>query len=126
MLHKARLVSDGFYAIQKAAEDAESMNVQEKKRKILAAAPAYLKGRVEKGQELPAVEIRDAIDVRREIRDERKRKLSLFKRITRWFRHDDEKDDIDQQIEDEIQTCNDKIQLINGLRETDTGLSHPS
>ena len=96
MLHKARLVSDGFYAIQKAAEDAESMNVQEKKRKILAAAPAYLKGRVEKGQELPAVEIRDAIDVRREIRDERKRKLSLFKRITRWFRHDDEKDDIDE------------------------------
>ena len=35
------------------------MPVEEKKRKMVAAAPEWLKGRVERGVELPPIEIND-------------------------------------------------------------------
>ena len=56
-MHKARLVSDAAHAVNKAAKEAEAMPVEEKKRKMVAAAPAYLKDRVGRGEELPSVEI---------------------------------------------------------------------
>ena len=63
MLHKARLVSDGcdaIYAVEKATEDAEGTirTRGEKKRMMVAAAPAYLKDRVERGEEFPSAKIK--------------------------------------------------------------------
>ena len=107
MLHKARLVSDDAYAAKDAEGKARTRGA--KKRKMVAVAPVYLRRRVERGEELPAVEIRSevreerAVDVEREVRDERKRKLSLFKRIIRWFRHaEDDKDEMGAYDEDEM------------------------
>ena len=60
MIHKARLVSDAIHAIEKAATDAgrQTRAGGAKKRKMVAAAPAYLKGRVERGEELPSIGVK--------------------------------------------------------------------
>ena len=60
MLHKARLLSDAKHAYIKAAQDADDdgLSAEEKRRKMIAAVPAYLKGRVERGEEeLPKMEV---------------------------------------------------------------------
>ena len=57
MLHKAKLLGDAVHAINKAAREAEGMTRGAKKRKMVAAAPAYLRSRVGRGEELPCVEI---------------------------------------------------------------------
>ena len=58
MLHKAKLLGDAVYAINKAANDAAAeMSEEAKKRKMVAAAPEWLKGRVERGEELLCVQI---------------------------------------------------------------------
>ena len=49
-------MSDAEHAITKACHDARNDEPEERKRKCIAAAPLYLKGRVERGEELPKVE----------------------------------------------------------------------
>ena len=56
-LHKARLLYDGSHDVHKAIAEAEGMSPVDKERKIVAAAPDCLKGRVGRGEELPRVEI---------------------------------------------------------------------
>lgn len=57
-LHKARCLIDAGNAVLKAGKDAEDAGlggtVQQEERKV-AAAPVYLKGRVERGAVLPSV-----------------------------------------------------------------------
>ena len=60
LLHKARLLNDAKHAYMKAAQDADDdgLSAEEKRRKMIAAVPAYLKGRVERGEEeLPKMEV---------------------------------------------------------------------
>ena len=57
LLHKARLLNDAKHAIAKAATDAADDTPEVRKEKMIAAAPAYLKERVENEEALPAVEI---------------------------------------------------------------------
>ena len=59
LIHKLRLASDAINAVNKAAKEAEEKTRTrgEKKRKMVAAAPASLKDRVGRGEELPCVEI---------------------------------------------------------------------
>ena len=56
-LHKARLLNDASHDIAKATAEAEGLRAGHRKRKMLAAAPAYLKKRVEEDKELPKVEL---------------------------------------------------------------------
>ena len=48
---------DAGHDVAKATADAEGMRPGQKKRKTVAAAPAYLKGRVGRDEELPEVEL---------------------------------------------------------------------
>lgn len=58
LLHRARAISDAQHAINKVIREAEDMeDEEEKKRKLVTAAPAYLKERVREGRELPQVVI---------------------------------------------------------------------
>ena len=56
-LHKARLLYDACHDVAKATAEAEGMPPGQKKHKTVAAAPACLKGRVGRGEELPEVEL---------------------------------------------------------------------
>lgn len=55
LLHKARLIHDAKHAITKAYDEGRTQ--AGKKRKVVAAAPAWLKDRVEAEEELPAAHI---------------------------------------------------------------------
>ena len=59
LLHRARTINDAHHAINKAAEDAVNAgeSPEERREKIIAAAPPCLKGRVERDEELPQVEM---------------------------------------------------------------------
>ena len=61
-LHKARLLNDASHDIAKATAEAEGMDAEERKLKIVAAAPAYLKKRVKQDKELPRVELLGGVD----------------------------------------------------------------
>jgi hypothetical protein len=61
LLVKARFINDAAYAVTKAEADAEEKGLtkQEKEKKMHAAVPAYLKGRVEDAKgPLPLVELK--------------------------------------------------------------------
>ena len=59
MLHKARHVNDAQYIVNKAKKDTEKeVSNTERKRKIEAAAPAYVKKRVRRGERLAYAEAR--------------------------------------------------------------------
>ena len=65
MLHKAKLLGDAVHAINKAAKEAADVRTRgEKKRKMVAAAPEWLKDRVERGEELPSIEINSGSETR--------------------------------------------------------------
>lgn len=55
-MHKLRSIHDAKHAITKAYDDAVSDMPEERRRKTVGAASAYLKRRVEEGEKLPAVE----------------------------------------------------------------------
>ena len=58
LLHKARLINDANHAFNKAKKDAADDAPEVRKEKMVKAAPAHLKGRVEDGVVgLPEVEI---------------------------------------------------------------------
>ena len=46
-------MNDAQYTVNNAETDAEGKTRAEKKRKMLAVAPAFVRGRVERGEELP-------------------------------------------------------------------------
>lgn len=56
-LHKARLLCDTAHDLAKATTDAEGVRPGKKKCKIAAAAPAYLKRRLRRGEEMPKVKL---------------------------------------------------------------------
>ena len=59
MLHKAKSLSDAKHAVDKAASENHAVSTRgAKKRKLVAAAPHYLKRRVERGEEVPVVRIK--------------------------------------------------------------------
>ena len=64
LLHLARAINDAHHAYNKAATDADKAGDpdEEKRRKMTAAAPAWLKGRVERGEELPKMEVGHSSD----------------------------------------------------------------
>ena len=47
MLHQARLINDAIHAINEVIDKVKALNDEEKKAKILAVAPEWLKGRVQ-------------------------------------------------------------------------------
>ena len=51
------MINDAHHAADKVARETEGMAIDERRRKLIAAAPAYLKRRVERGEELPQVEV---------------------------------------------------------------------
>ena len=51
-------MNDAQHTVNKAKKDAEGKTKTEKKRKTLAAAPPYVRRRVERGERLPYPEIR--------------------------------------------------------------------
>ena len=58
MLHKARLLNDAQHTVNKAKKDAQELNREDQKHKIIAAAPVYVRRRVERGERLPYPEVR--------------------------------------------------------------------
>ena len=71
MLHKAKLVGDAVHGINNAATEAADMTRGAKKRKMVAAVPAYLKSRVGRGgEELPSIDINSSSSRRRHGRNE--------------------------------------------------------
>ena len=59
LLHRARGINDAHHAISKAATDADNAGAspEERREKIIAAAPPCLKGRVASDEVLPQVEV---------------------------------------------------------------------
>lgn len=54
-MHKLRSIHEAKHAINKAFDEARGARAQ-KKRKVIAAAPVYLKRRAEAEEELPMIE----------------------------------------------------------------------
>ena len=50
-------MNDACHDVGKATTEAEGMRAGQRKRKVVAAAPAFLKRRVGRGEELPRVEL---------------------------------------------------------------------
>ena len=87
-------MNDARHAVNKAAKDADEAgeSAEEKRRKMTDAAPAWLKGRVERGEELPKMEVGHSSDedvvaaaVKQMVGEEGEMAKDLFKELMEYM-----------------------------------------
>ena len=57
LIHQARSINDAMHAVNQVSNEAKDDTAEVRRKKCMEIAPAYLKERVERGQDLPEVEI---------------------------------------------------------------------